>query len=159
MTAALAAFWMTCAGGVVVAQAPVADAPAAEQPADPPPPAAATGEIYTYRPDGRRDPFVSLLARGVDTNPEVRNLTGLGALTTAEVSVRGVIELGGDYVAMVQGPDAKTYIVHPNDRLLDGVITRITSQGLIILQEVNDPLSLVKQREVQKNLRAAEETQ
>jgi predicted ATPase len=37
------------------------------------------------------------------------------------------------------------------------VITRITAQGLVILQEVNDPLSLVKQREVRKNLRSAEE--
>jgi predicted ATPase len=43
--------------------------------------------------------------------------------------------------------------------LLDGVITQITQQGVVILQEVNDPLSLVKQREVRKNLRSLEEAQ
>jgi hypothetical protein len=58
---------------------------------------------------------------------------------------------------MVLAPDGKTYIVHVNDRLVDGVVKQITPQGIVVLQEVNDPLSLVKQREVRKNLRSAEE--
>jgi hypothetical protein len=62
----------------------------------------------------------------------------------------------GSLVAMIMGPDNKTYIVHPGDRLLDGTIKSITPQGLIVIQEVNDPLSLVKQREVSKLLRSAE---
>jgi hypothetical protein len=115
-------------------------------------------EPYTYRPDGRRDPFVSLLSRGVEPAGVPRgSISGIGGLTTAELSVRGIVTAKGRYIAMVQGPDAKTYIAHPNDRLVDGVITRITAQGVVILQEVNDPLSLVKQREVRKNLRSAEE--
>jgi len=58
---------------------------------------------------------------------------------------------------MVQGPDLKTYIVHPNDRLFDGTVRAITADSLVILQDVNDPLSLTKQREVRKTLRAIEE--
>ena len=54
---------------------------------------------------------------------------------------------------MVQGPDNKTYLVRQNDKLLDGTVKAITAQGLVILQEVNDPLSLVKQKEVRKMLR------
>ena len=65
----------------------------------------------------------------------------------------------GTLVAMVQGPDNKTYIVHPGDKLLDGTIKTITPQGLVIVQEVNDPLSLVKQREIRKLLRTFEDTQ
>jgi hypothetical protein len=115
-------------------------------------------EAYSYNPDGRRDPFVSLLSRGVEPGTVSRgSITGINGLTTAELSVRGIVNAKGRYIAMVQGPDTKTYIAHPNDRLVDGVITRITAQGLVILQEVNDPLSLVKQREVRKNLRSAEE--
>ena len=59
--------------------------------------------------------------------------------------------------ALVQGVDNKTYIVHQGDKLLDGAIKQITPQGLVITQEVNDPLSLVKQREVRKLLRSLED--
>ena len=40
---------------------------------------------------------------------------------------------------------------------LDGTIKAVTPQGLVIVQDVNDPLSLVKQREVRKLLRSLED--
>jgi hypothetical protein len=63
----------------------------------------------------------------------------------------------GSLVAMIQGPDNKTYIVHQGDKLLDGTIKTIMPQGLVIVQEVKDPLSLVKQREIRKLLRSLED--
>ena len=146
----------------VVGQTPPAPPTQAAPPAStaptPPTTPSVESEAYSYKPDGRRDPFVSLLSRGVEPGTVSRgSITGINGLTTAELSVRGIVNAKGRYIAMVQGPDTKTYIAHPNDRLVDGVITRITAQGLVILQEVNDPLSLVKQREVRKNLRSAEE--
>jgi hypothetical protein len=45
--------------------------------------------------------------------------------------------------------------VRVNDRLLDGSVRAITSDTLVLMQDVNDPLSLTKQREVRKTLRAA----
>ena len=62
----------------------------------------------------------------------------------------------GEMVAMIQGPDNKTYIVHQGDKLLDGTIKSITSQGIVVDQQVNDPLSIVKQREITKMLRSLE---
>lgn len=47
--------------------------------------------------------------------------------------------------------------MHPGDKLLDGTIKAITPQGLVVVQEVNDPLSLVKQREIRKLLRSLED--
>ena len=79
-------------------------------------------------------------------------------MALAEVSVRGVMQGRGTLVAMVQGPDNKTYIVHQGDKFLDGTIKAITAQGLVVMQEVNDPLSLVKQREVRKLLRSLEDS-
>jgi hypothetical protein len=61
------------------------------------------------------------------------------------------------YVALVQGVDNKTYIVRPGDKLLDGTVRTITANAMVILQQVNDPLSLEKQREVRKVLRQADE--
>ena len=115
-------------------------------------------ESYTYDPAGRRDPFVSLVGTGVETRGTDKTKRGDGAasMAVAEISVRGIMQSRGSLVAMIMGPDNKTYIVPPGDRLLDGTIKSITPQGLIVIQEVNDPLSLVKQREVSKLLRSAE---
>ena len=125
----------------------------------PPAPAAAPApaDNYTYNPEGRRDPFVSLLRGGSDQRAARIGVAGLAGLTVDEISVRGVVAGNSGYVAMVMGPDNKTYIARANDKLLDGTVKAVTAQGLVILQEVNDPLSLVKQKEVRKMLRALEE--
>jgi Tfp pilus assembly protein PilP len=126
---------------------------AAETAAPPPPPQ----ETYSYQPLGRRDPFLNLLGTGRDTGAATaRRGEGPASMTTAEISVRGILQSRGALVAMVTGPDGKTYVVHSGDKLSDGTIKSITPQGLIVIQEVNDPLSLVKQREVTKLLHALE---
>ena len=115
-------------------------------------------ESYSYDGAGRRDPFVSLVARGADAaSAASRAADGLPGLSVNEVSVRGVLRSRGAFVAMVQGPDQKTYIVHANDRFLDGTVKSVTPQGLVVLQDVNDPLSLVKQKEIRKSLRGSDE--
>jgi hypothetical protein len=59
-------------------------------------------------------------------------------------------------MAMVQGPDNRTHIVRQGDKLLDGTVRAVTPEGLVIVQDVTDPLSLVKQREVRRLLRSLE---
>lgn len=143
-------------------------APAASQPTPAPAQAPATApaaaasqppaaENYTYQPDGRRDPFLSLVGVGGEQHALSRKGEGPSGLSVADVSVRGVVESRGALVAMIQGPDNKTYIVRQGDKLLDGTIKTVTPQGLIVIQEVNDPLSLVKQREIRKFLRSVED--
>ena len=130
---------------------PPAAGAAAEQAAPPAP------EPYTYQSDGRRDPFVSLTGTGTDPEPSLARGEGPAGMTVAEIAVRGIMQSRGTLVAMVSGPDHKTYIVHPGDKLADGTIKSITPQGMIFIQNVNDPLSLVKQREVSKLLHAGAE--
>jgi Tfp pilus assembly protein PilP len=127
------------------------DAKDAAKPASP-------AETYTYDPGGRRDPFLNLVGVSQDARAAARKGEGGAAgMTVAEISVRGVMQSRGKLIAMVMGPDNKTYIVHQGDKLLDGSIKLITPQGLVIEQEVNDPLSVVKQREVRKLLRGLED--
>ena len=115
-------------------------------------------ENYTYQPEGRRDPFLTLVGSGSEPRGGVsRRGEGPSGMSVNDISVRGVMQSRGSLVAMVQGPDNKTYIVHQGDKFLDGTIKTITPQGLIVIQEVNDPLSLVKQREVRKLLRSVED--
>jgi Tfp pilus assembly protein PilP len=116
---------------------------------------------FEYTVDARRDPFLSLVNRGADprstgTQP-VKRVDGVPGLLTAEITVRGIVHTRGEYVAMVAGADNKVYSVRAGNRLADGVVRQVTSQAVVILQEVNDPLSLEKQREVRKLLRGGEE--
>jgi Tfp pilus assembly protein PilP len=137
------------------AQPPAA---AVQPPAAPAQPkaAAALPDNYTYQANGRRDPFLSLLGVGADAR-QGRRVEGPAGMSVADITVRGVLDSRGTLIAMIHGPDNKTYTVHQGDKLLDGSIRAITQQGLVIVQEVNDPLSLVKQREVRKFLRAIED--
>jgi type IV pilus assembly protein PilP len=133
------------------ATAAAASAAAPDLTPKPPPP-----ENYAYDPAGRRDPFMNLLGSGAN-QPTSRKGEGPSGIAVAEISVRGVLQSRNGLIAMVQGPDNKTYIVHQGDKLLDGSIKTITTQGLIIEQDVNDPLSVVKQREVRRLLRGLED--
>jgi type IV pilus assembly protein PilP len=149
--------WLLAAG-LAWAQAP-APAPA---PAAPAADAAAKADAvepqgFTYDPQGRRDPFVSLLRRGVDSPQSRVRLAGLAGMGTAEVSLRGTLQSQGAWVGILQGVDGKTYIVRAGDKLVDGTIRSISGDAMVILQQVNDPLSLEKQREVRKMLRQTEE--
>jgi len=119
-----------------------------------PPP---SSESYTYQAEGRRDPFQNLITAPTESGRRANAKIGPAGMTVAEIQVRGVIQSSRGLLAMVLGSDNKTYIVHQGDPLLDGKIKQITPQGLIIIQEVNDPLSLVKEREVRKLLRSLED--
>lgn len=114
-----------------------------------------TSAGYSYDPNGRRDPFVSLTTRGGDlpgaggTRP-----AGVPGLLVNEITVKGVLKSPkGGFIALVQNPDSKTYIIRAGDKVMDGTVKAITQDAVVFSQDVNDPLSLVKQREVRKAIR------
>jgi Tfp pilus assembly protein PilP len=113
---------------------------------------------FTYNSEGRRDPFVSLVGQGTGASVGTRP-AGLAGLAVAEIALRGTLASRDGFVAMVLGVDQQTYIVRAGDTLLDGVVQSVSLDDMVILQEVNDPLSLETQREVRKSLRQAEANQ
>ncbi len=151
--------------GVLAQGAAAKPAPAPANPSAPAAPPAGVAPLpesqgFTYNPEGRRDPFVSLIRRGgTGLNPTIGGArpAGLSGLETAEVTLKGTIQSQTGYVGILLGADNKTYIVRAGDRLLDGTVRTITQNAVVILQQVNDPLSLEKQREVRKVLRQTEE--
>lgn len=114
---------------------------------------------YTYDAGARRDPFVSLVRRGADARRDVPGArpSGLAGLAASELALKGIVTSGSGYVAVAQGADNKTYILHVGDRLFDGTVRAISAESIAILQKVNDPLSTQKEREVRKVLRQTEE--
>lgn len=145
--------------GVLLAAALSAASAMSQQPANTPPPPspAASGAqppAYSYDPAGRRDPFVSLIRRGTDpASRQGRAAPGIGGLLVGEIVLKGVMRSRGSFVALVHGPDGKTYLVRVGERMLDGSVRAISEDALIVMQDVNDPLSLTKQREVRLTLR------
>lgn len=142
---------------VVVSAAGAASAVTQPPSSQPPPPGAtaAPAPAYSYDPAGRRDPFVSLVRRGSTDGGgrQGRPAAGAGGLLTGEIVLKGIMQSQKAFVALVQGPDGKTHLVRVNDKLLDGSVRAITQDTLILMQDVNDPLSLTKQREVRLTLR------
>jgi hypothetical protein len=139
------------------APAPAPPEVAKETPAAPPPPAAqgtTGGAAYSYDPNGRRDPFVSLTARGGDVPFTGSRPAGAAGLLVNEVTVKGLLKSPkGGLIALVQAPDGKTFILHSGDKVLDGTVKAVTQDAIVFSQDVSDPLSLVKQREVRKSIR------
>ncbi len=120
-----------------------------------PPAPATSGPGYSYDPAGRRDPFVSLTGRGGDLPaPGSARPPGAAGLLVSEATVKGVWKSPkGGFLALVQAPDGRTYIIHAGDKVFDGSVKAITQDAVVFSQDVNDPLSLVKQREVRKSIR------
>lgn len=134
---------------------PVA-APAPPQGQQQPAPPSAPGG-FAYDPQGRRDPFVSLLLRGNDPRATVNRPPGLPGVLIGELTVKGIVRDRSGFIAMVQAPDNKTYIVRPGEKLMDGSVKSITPDTVVFSQDVSDPLSPVKQREIRKSVRSMDQ--
>jgi Tfp pilus assembly protein PilP len=114
-------------------------------------------EGYTYSPMGRRDPFVSLLKPvSPDQGPKTRR-PGMEGFLIQEVALKGIVKTPKGYTAMLLGTDGKSYFVGVGQRLFDGVVTAIDATTVTFRQEVTDPLSTVKSRDVKKTLYPSEE--
>lgn len=142
------------ASPAAAAAGPATAPPAAAQgaaPQAPPPP------TYSYDPQGRRDPFVSLLLRGNDPRLMANRPAGPPGLLISEVTVKGIVRDRSGFIAMIQGADTKTYMVRVGEKLMDGSVKSISADVVVFSQDVNDPLSTIKQKEVRKSVRPLED--
>ncbi len=165
LTAIALAAAMSVVTAVAPEQAPppATPAPAAAKPPAPgkPPvpveqPTPTIDPAYVYAPDGRRDPFISLVGRGDDKSAPAIRPAGLAGLLIGEITVKGVVRDRNGFTALLQAADNKTYTVRTGDKLFDGNVKSINQEKVIFSQDVSDPLSLVKQREVSKPVRQAD---
>ncbi|MDQ3169923.1 MAG: pilus assembly protein PilP [Acidobacteriota bacterium] len=111
---------------------------------------------WTYDPQGRRDPFVSLRGTGGGMTSTQNRPSGLAGVSVTEIVVRGVVRSGNEFVALAQSPDGRTFQLRRNDRLFDGSVKQVGIDAVVFVQQVNDPLSLVKQREVRKTMKTGD---
>ncbi|HUO83906.1 MAG TPA: pilus assembly protein PilP, partial [Thermoanaerobaculia bacterium] len=113
----------------------------------------ATGETYRYDPQGRRDPFRSLIGPAQKISRE-NAPPGVPGFLIEELDLQGIIRTQQGLVAMIKGPDNIGYTLRSGDRLFDGEVLRITPDAVVFRQEVNDPTTIERHREVVKELKS-----
>ena len=113
-----------------------------------------TTDTYRYDPQGRRDPFRSLIGPTPKLEPGQRP-AGVPGFMIDEVKLQGIFKTRAGLTAMINGPDNKGYTVRVGEKLLDGEIIRITATSVVFRQEVNDPTRIERYREVVKDLSPA----
>lgn len=156
----VACLWAATPATTAEAQAPApppSSTPATPASASPPARVGGPDERPAYDSAGRRDPFVSLARTGTTPGTGGARPAGPRGLLIAELSVRGVVESRGRFLATVVGPDKRTYTLGNGDQLLDGTVKVISGEAVVFLQDVTDPLSTIKQREIRKTIRSTEE--
>ncbi len=112
---------------------------------------------YIYNGAGRRDPFISLAKPLANDDSNRPRRPGIEGFLLQETSLKGVVKAGDGWIAVLEGPDKKGYFVRIGQRMHDGVVTAIDAAGLTFRQEITDPLSPAKSRDVRRLLNSAQE--
>ncbi|MCP9462842.1 MAG: pilus assembly protein PilP [Nitrospira sp.] len=118
---------------------------------------------YVYLPEGRRDPFLSILreagagAEGGKKTDEM-NVPPLQRVSVAELTVIGIVWGGFGYMAMVQTPDGKGYAVQRGTRIgnNNGIVSAITEKAVIVEERFTDIYGKKQVREYAKPLHVKE---
>lgn len=113
-----------------------------------------TTDTYRYDPQGRRDPFRSLIGPTPRLEPGQRP-PGVPGFLIDEIKLQGVFRTRTGMTGLINGPDNKGYTIRVGDKVLDGEVIRITPTGVVFRQEVNDPTRIERYREVVKDLSPA----
>ncbi|MGQ9618359.1 MAG: hypothetical protein ACUVUG_05270 [Candidatus Aminicenantia bacterium] len=111
---------------------------------------------YVYDPQGRRDPFLDLLA-GEQAREKTGPVTGEESLLIGEIEVVGISYGKGQYWAIVSGPDGMPYFLKKGDRLFDGYVLSIDSNRVIFRRELKRPGLLKNYEDIVKKLSPEEE--
>jgi type IV pilus assembly protein PilP len=110
-----------------------------------------TADAYRYDPQGRRDPFRSLIGPAPKLEPGQRP-PGVPGFLIDEMKLQGVFKTRTGLTAMINGPDNKGHLLRVGDKVFDGEVIRITPTSVVFRQEVNDPTRIERYREVVKEL-------
>jgi type IV pilus assembly protein PilP len=108
-------------------------------------------DTYRYDPQGRRDPFRSLVGPAPRIDQGVRP-PGVPGFLIDEIKLTGIVRTKQGIVGVIAGPDNKGYLIRIGDKVLDGEVVRITPSSVVFRQEVNDPTRIERFREVVKDL-------
>lgn len=100
-------------------------------------------ETYLYMPQGRRDPFLSIIEATKKEREAERKRRKVRPVEAYDAADINVIAIAGDkegYYAMVQLPDKKYFTIKEGMTLglYGGKVTKITAQGVLLREYVKN---------------------
>jgi type IV pilus assembly protein PilP len=127
------------------------------------PPVMRSLPVYSYNPEGKRDPFKAFLEASLVSKPAKNsNLFPLLNFPLSELKLVAVIGISRNrYLAMVQTPDGKGYTVKAGMEIGSGggTIKKIDHQSISIEEEYTEMSGEKKKRTIVLSLRPPEEGQ
>lgn len=101
---------------------------------------------FLYEPEGRRDPFLSLLLGKQVT--DTGKPDGIEGFNVSELVLTGILNWGErGRIALFRGPDNRTYqrsVDRCCNKVYDGTVTSITKNTVVFEQKVYDPFGKEK---------------
>ncbi len=112
---------------------------------------------YEYNPQGRRDPFKSLVAK--ETDDKKKGATPLEQDDIIAIRLTAIVWSGAQHHALITLPDGKSYTVRKGMRIgLDGgVVESITKDTVVVRQHIKDKKGTFKSKDFILRLRAEEQ--
>ena len=83
--------------------------------------------------EGRRDPFLSPF-RDSDAPAERARPRGLAGIGVDELTLHGLVRFGGDYIAVLESGNGRSYLLRGGETLFDGSVRSVTAAGVVILR-------------------------
>lgn len=105
-----------------------------------------------YDDGSRRDPFVSQIVSKRAAAASGRPAAGLAGLSVSDAVVTGLVKSGSKVIAILQGPDGKSFMARSQDRLLDGFVKSIDNDGVVFVAELSDAAGASRPREIRKSI-------
>jgi hypothetical protein len=108
-----------------------------------------------YDDGGRRDPFVTLMTpkKALAAENAKRPRLGLISLAVADVSVKGIVRSGTGMMAVLEGPDGKSFVARSKDKLQDAVVKSIDADGVVFVEQTVEASGSAHPRDIRKTLR------
>lgn len=102
---------------------------------------------------GKRDPFVALVNKARPTGKHLP--PGKAGLVIGTLTVQGTVQDVNGMIAVISNPDQRVYFVREGDRLYDGIVEKITLDGVTFQQNTKDAFGKPIERTVTKRIYAS----
>ncbi len=104
--------------------------------------------------NGRRDPFISPIVRVATgpNKPPADCRLGKRCLTADDITLRGIVKSENGMIAVVENQANRTYFLHENDPLYNGVVVKITGDSVILRENGVDTFGKPTTHEVVKKV-------
>jgi Tfp pilus assembly protein PilP len=99
----------------------------------------------------RRDPFESLVNRQ-QSQAKANLPPGKAGLQVSTLRLDGVVRSPNGMIAVVSNPQARTYFLREGDHLYDGMVEKISMDGVSFHEEGKDAFGKPVERQVNKRL-------